>query len=260
MLIDIIHQALGDHCIVSDLSVVPRGHVRIGTKLLYPDGDGIDLFVERGSFDDQTGARLSDFGQTMAKLAEFQVRMWQARSRMQMLEEAVADLGVRIEADALTMAVSGVEGIADAVLRLGQACIRASCMIFTKRASQQESFYEEVKSVVTNTGFPVKENYKFHGPYGVLVPVNFRVDSPETSSAVLTMFAANTASSHVQANEIYRKWSDLKDAGIRDKFLTVFEGRRNIEKQEDLRRIEKLSAVLPVTNPGAIQQYLRRAG
>src|SRR4051812_41969821 len=57
-----IVDAIREHCLVYSTRTLPRGHIRVDTKLLYPDGSAICLFVERGLMSRESGLGLSDFG------------------------------------------------------------------------------------------------------------------------------------------------------------------------------------------------------
>jgi hypothetical protein len=128
--IDIIG-TMRDCGIVKKAEVLPKGHVRIETALLYPDGSSIDVFAEKDRGLSE-GVRLSDFGQTFALLEEYQVRPWESRDHMEVLERYLGVLDVGVEGDKLVRQVDTIEDLPGAVLRLGQACVGASCMIFTR--------------------------------------------------------------------------------------------------------------------------------
>src|ERR1022692_1571051 len=91
-------ELLKNHCLVEKIDTVPRGHVRIQTKLFYPDADSIDLFLIDGGLNPPT---LTDFCQTIDWLSTVQVNPWLTKKRQSLLENAIRIFGVRQEKGAL---------------------------------------------------------------------------------------------------------------------------------------------------------------
>jgi hypothetical protein len=86
------------------------------------------------------------------------------------------------------------------------------------------------------------------------VVVDYRVDSPDRHSSILTLVG-----SHSQAIEVFRKWYDLRDAKIEDRLITIYDDTRYIERIEDLHRLKKLSDVVSISNPREIARLLNPA-
>ena len=123
-----IERLANDLCMVRGMDVVPRGHLRLETKFLYPDRSSVDLFVVNGTQQQFLAApTLSDLGQTTSWLADVQVRPWQSKKRQRFLEDAIYVLGVRQNGGALeTEFAPNHQELEDAVIRLGQACVRVA--------------------------------------------------------------------------------------------------------------------------------------
>jgi Domain of unknown function DUF1828 len=249
----IIH-ALHKHCLVFGHRTLSNGHIRIDTKLLYPDGASIAIFVESGDLLRNERRVISDFGMTFAKLAEFQVNPRQTKARFQAIEETVGDFGVRIVRDQLTFELTDVSLLGDCIINFSQACLRASCMIFNRRIAQQTSLAEDVREVVKSTGLPFEPKYRFKGPFQKDVEVDYRVSGPSKHSSILTL-----GGGHVQANEVFRKWSDLKWSNVDDRLITIYDERREVQRKEDLERLERVSEVLSLVNRKGIEMRLKAA-
>jgi hypothetical protein len=250
-----IMDALRAHCLVFSVHKLANGNIRIDTKLLYPDGASIAAFIEHGDLLKNERRIISDFGMTFAKLAEFQVNPKQPKTRFQTIAEMVGDFGVRVVDDRLTLELTDASLLGDFLINFSQACLRASCMIFNRRAIQQNSLAEEVRTVVQGTGFPFEERYRFKGPFQKEVEVDYRVANPKKPSSILIL-----GGSHVQANEVFRKWSDLKYVHVEDRLITIYDERRDIERKEDLVRLEKVSEVWSLVNRKGLAMRLRDAG
>src|SRR4051812_2777212 len=127
-----------DLCMVRSKDVVPKGHLRFETKFLYPDRSSVDLFVVNPAQQKllPVSPVLSDLGQTTAWLADVQVRPWQSKKRQRFLDDAIYVLGVKQNGGALeTEFAPDHQGLEDAIIRLGQACVRVADLSFTRRSS-----------------------------------------------------------------------------------------------------------------------------
>jgi hypothetical protein len=251
---DTIIEALRAHCLVYGHRTVPKGHLRIDTKLLYPDGASIAVFVEKGDLLQSSRRVMTDFGMTFAKLSEFQVNPRQPKTRFQAIEDTVGDFGIRIVGDRLVLELTETSALGDCLINFSQACLRASCMVFNRRVTQQVSLADEVREVVSGTGLPFEPKYKFRGPFQKDVEVDYRVEGPAKPSSILAM-----GGSHVQALEVFRKWVDLRILNVNDRMITIYDERRQVERREDLQRLERVSEVLSLTNRKGIEMRLRAA-
>ena len=247
--------AIKEHCLVlSSPRMLPRGHIALHTKLLYPDGGSIAVYIERGHLIRPAGLALSDFGNSLAKLAEYQVNPWVPKSRIRAIEESVGDLGVKLLDDRLVLEIAALNRLGDGVITLAQACVRTSCMVFNRRATQRRTLAEEVKGIVDSLKLPVIPKFRYTGPASAPVVVDYRVTNPSKSSAVLTLTGG-----HVQAIEVFRKWSDLEHLKVEDRFVTIFDERREFERKEDLDRLQRISEVVSVNNRLGVEMLLRKA-
>jgi len=111
---------------VRSKDVVPRGHLRLETKFLYPDRSSVDLFVVNDAQQQLLAGSpvLSDLGQTVSWLADVQVRPWQSKKRQRFLDDAIYVLDVRQNGGALETAFAPThQDLEDAVIRLGKRAL-----------------------------------------------------------------------------------------------------------------------------------------
>jgi hypothetical protein len=134
-----IQKRLEGHSIVRHVDQVPRGHVRIETAFLYPEGSSVDLFVPE---DRTPQLRLSDFGRTMEWLLDVQVRPWLSKECQAFVEDALSVHVVQQEGGALEVPLASLDEIAAGVVRLGQTCVRVADLIYTHRSSLQAAATE----------------------------------------------------------------------------------------------------------------------
>lgn len=229
--------------------VVPKGHVRLETKFSYPDGTSVDLFIVK-QVQPMLFAKephiLTDFAQTTAWLADVQVQPWKSKKRQAFLDDAVASLGVRQTGGALEASFEAThDSLESAVIRLGQACLRVADLYYTRRASfQYSTLNEDVEELLVDADLRFQPNVQIMGSLGKAVPVDFEVEGQKTKSLVMTLSSQSTASSHQVATEVFRRHFDL--AGVRkEQQVTIVDDRYDVFKDEDIKRLERVSAVVP---------------
>lgn len=249
---------LDEHCMVRELTQMANGHLRIQTKFSYIDGSLIDVYAENlhgamfGDF-----ATLTDFGNTFALLDEYNVKPWTSIDRLKLLRESVESIRCRIDHDRIIRHVDDEGDLARAMIDIAQACIRASCAVFTKRTNQAQSFSELVKEFIERTRLNCSVGYEHRGPYGKPIRVDFRVNGRTHTSSILSLGGSTTSGAHNQANEIFTRWTDLRDVETTDQLVTIYDGSLGTRKLEDLQRLKKLSVVVPFNQQDEIATLLR---
>ena len=127
-------------------------------------------------------------------------------------------------------------------------------MVFNKRTAQLQSIDEKVHDVVLSSGLPYQSKVKFPGPYDEPVDVDYRVKNPTKHASILVL-----KGHHAQAIEVYRKWEDLKKASVSDRFLTIYDDIKGVDRQGDLKRLKDISDVVPISQPERIDELLKAA-
>jgi Domain of unknown function DUF1828 len=237
-------------CMVRAKDLVPRGHLRLETKFLYPDRSSVDLFVLNGTQQQLLAASplLSDLGQTTSWLADVQVKPWQSKKRQRLLEDAIYVLGVKLNGGALeTTFEPNHQDLEDAVIRLGQACVRVADLSFTRRSSLQVTATDEVEELLSDADLVYQPNAPLQGRHGNIVVVDFLVEGRRRRSAVLTLAAQSTATAHTAANEVFRKHYDLDTPQRGEQRVTVYDDRLDVYRTEDIDRLRDVCEVVPLS-------------
>jgi hypothetical protein len=247
-------RVLGGVSLVRQLDELPTGYLRIETPFKYPDGSSIDVFIHPPSRVPEV--RLSDLGQTTAWLLDLQVRPWLSKKRQGLLEDALHTYDVQQSGGELTLMVSGAQELPEGVIRLSQACLRVADLSFTRRSSLQSTFAEEIEQMLDDAELPYESGAEIPGKYGNLIHVDFSVQGRRTRSLVLTLASQSTSAAHTTSNEIFRKWHDLDVPNRDSQFLTVFDDRSNAYRDEDLKRLEAVSTVLPFSDRAGVRDVL----
>ncbi|MBK9753970.1 MAG: DUF1828 domain-containing protein [Nannocystis sp.] len=253
-------RALKTLCMVRGVDVLPRGHIRLETGFLYPDGSSVDLFLVNDPKEPHLPpTRLSDLGQTTAFLLNHDIKPWTSKKRRTQLEDAISLYGVTLAGGALEKKIADSQGtLKDEHILLGQACVRASDLLFTKRLQLQSPFSEDVEDFLADAELEYEPGVELKGQFAP-VTVDFLVRGRTTTSAVLTLFSRLPAAAHTQANEVFRKVHDLQAAGRPEQRVTLFDDSVDISRvyrDEDLRRIELYSALLPFSDRVATRTLL----
>lgn len=245
------------HALVKSVDQLPRGHVRLETAFLYPDGSSIDVFVKENADAPLLPAHtLSDLGQTTAWLFDMQVKPWLSKKRQQIVADILKVRGVQQVGGALEIEMNGYDQLINDVVRLGQACARVADLTFTRRTSMQSSVDEEVEELLADFALDYTPKAELKGRYGAPVKVDFLVHGHRLESAVQTLSSANSTTSHTVANEVFRRWYDLEDSEKSKQLVTVFDDRFDTYRAEDLRRLRDVSEVVALSEKVTLRDLL----
>ncbi|MBI4569175.1 MAG: DUF1828 domain-containing protein [Planctomycetes bacterium] len=254
---DRIEQLLKAHSLVRGIDRVPKGHLRIETAFTYPDGSSIEVFLpSEGTYQVSS---LSDMGQTISLLLNMQVKPWLSKKRTALLDDAIKPYGVELKGAVLEVPLTSDEALPEAMLRLGQACLRVSDLLFTRRLSLESVFAEEVEEVLVDAELDYTAGVERVVREGRIIRIDFLVIGPRYRSAVLTLAPRQSSQAHVLANELFRKWYDLARAKVRDQRVTVFDDRVDVYRAEDLDRLRDYSTVVGLSEKPMLIELLAAA-
>jgi hypothetical protein len=246
---------LQDHALFKGVDRLPKGHLRIETGLLYPDGSSIEVFVVEDSPLHNT-IKLSDLGQTTAWLLNVQVKPWLSKKRKGLLEDAIQLLGVRQIGGTLELPIKNIDQIPEDIIRLSQACLRVADLTFTRRSSLQTVFTEEVEEVLVDSEVEYTPNSELIGRYGKSIRVDYLAKGKRTESAILGLSSGSASQAHNLANEVFRRWYDLSIPERTEQRVTIFDDKLDVYREEDLRRLGDYSTVVALSERTTIRDLL----
>lgn len=230
--------------IVENCDVLRDGSLRLKTILKYPNGSNIDVILERRG-DLMHPVRLSDYGNTAEFLINIGLDPWAHRKRRETIEELCHSLGVSIVDKELSIIFDVRDPITtEAILRLGQACIRVAGLHLTKRQRSSGIFKEEFEERVLADGPDYESDFKLPSRYGQIVKLDFRIQGRHSTSLLQTLSSPNPTAAHQVANEAFTKWYDLAERRTEFQFLTVYDSDNPGLRDVDLKRLEDVSLVL----------------
>ena len=250
-----IETRLAGNSLVRKVDLLESGHARIQTAFLYPEGSYVDLFlVEDAPL--LRAYRLSDLGQTLDWLLDVQVRPWLSRKRQAFLSDALQTCGVSQQGGSLEIVLPSLDELASGIVRVGQACVRVADLIYTRRSTVQAPIAEELEEIIADTELSYEANTELEGRFGNRVRVDFLVRGSHLNSAVIAWSNASTSQAHVQANEVFRRWYDLKIPGRSEQRVTVWDDRFDAYRADDLDRIRDVSELVALSDRGTLRELL----
>lgn len=250
-----IRDKLKCEALIRAVDQLPKGHVRIETALRYPDGGSIEVFVlDRDPLLPPTV--LSDLGHTTAWLLDVQIKPWLSKKRQALVDDVLNIHGVRQSGGALELDFVSIDEVETKVVVLAQACLRIADLTFTRRASLQSVFSDDVEEVLVDSNLPYEPNAEIEGRFNVPVRVDYLVHGPKRDTALMGWSSGNASQAHTVANEIFRKWYDLDVPMRLEHRVTVFDDRYDVYRTEDMERIKNYSDLIALSDRRAVSDAL----
>lgn len=225
------------------------GAERLTTCLLWPDGTNVEVFVETI----RHGSRLAvtDHGQTAEWLASAGLAPWKDGRRKELFSTAAESMRCELTGVAIETQCHPEE-LADAVLRLSQASLRAADLIVLRKTLRNARFPERVSRLLAGNRIAFRENERV-GPKGqavladILVPRNSEGRPP---TIIMAVGGKDKASVHRIAVERFARLTDLgklKKAAIEfdARWLTVYEDSPRL-LAKDLDRLKSIGPAYPM--------------
>ncbi|HEY8668279.1 MAG TPA: DUF1828 domain-containing protein [Tepidisphaeraceae bacterium] len=230
--------------LVQGCDIIRNGMLRMATPFRYADGSQVDLFLGQQP-DLFEGWKLTDLGHTTAYLLDLHLKPWTTKRRKQIVTDICTALDVKREGGELAVYLKDGQMplLGDAMVRLGQACIRVADLAFTQRVRPANAFREEVEEFIEMDDLRYEPDIVLPGQFGKEVPVDFEVQGRRTKSLVQTLSTGNSAAAHGLSNEIFRRWYDLNQYHQTHQFLTIYDASNDVFREDDLLRLGTLSQV-----------------
>ena len=241
-LADIAHEL----SLVEACDVVRNGALRLSTPFTYPNGEHIDVFLDR-SRTLIDGYYLSDFGHTSHLLRDSQVSVNSTSRKKQVLRDITTQLGVVFRSGALEIGLEArtPTDISDAIFRLSQACVRISDFATHQRLRSINPFRDDIEDFFESRSFSYLPDLRVSGPYGREIRIDFEVRSAKRTSFVQVLAAMNESSAHNATNEILRRWVEIRKLSeFSDRrFVTVYNSASLNVREDDISLLRDYSDV-----------------
>ncbi len=215
------------------------GRLVVVTPFEYPDGDLMEFYVT------QEGENLvvSDLAETLSTLAAYRFEVESTPKRRKLFESVVNGLGVHYFQGEIRVPISSENEIVPALLRLSQAALRTSDLLFTSRFGAGTTFKEEVEEYLTEKQLPHQTDYRASGRSGQLYTVDFYIERRQP----ILLEALSTASSGYAeqiVNRAVRMWYDLRRVDGRFGYATVLDDSENVWREQHIEILSSLSELV----------------
>ncbi|MHA7836111.1 MAG: DUF1828 domain-containing protein [bacterium] len=161
-------------------------HVQARTPFLYPDGDVIDVYLKQS---DSSGApaTLSDLGESLRWLRMQSVSQRRTKKQQSLIDDVTLTEGVEVFRGMVTVRVRPGERLAEAVVRLAEACIRVADLWFIFRTRTVQMVTDEVEELLQERQIPFSRGERLVGRSGRSWTIDFHTRTPTRSSLVCVL-------------------------------------------------------------------------
>ena len=234
-----------------------NGLLRIRTPLLYPDGDVIDLYVQKGI----DGESLTDAGETLRWLRSSSLSGKFTDKQKQCIRDVCVTHGVEWYQGELILRIGGNVNLADSVMRLAQACSRVADLWFTFRFYTSRELVQDVAELLDANKIRYEPKTKQKGSSGRDWPVDFHTRTEEASAFVLVLSTGAKSASNRIVEHATAAWVDLRNEPLKQKtlkFVSLFDDSVDVWSPEDYKQVEPFSEVVLWSRPSDFVDALHR--
>ncbi len=238
----------------------PHGDlIRLRTPYLYPDGDGIDLFVRMGT---DTGV-VSDLGETVRWLRMQAAGERRTKKQREIIQDVSLTHGVEFFKGMLMVSFNDTTGMAAAVTRLAQACVRVSDLWYSFRNRAVESLSDEVADYLTENRVWYQRGEVLIGRSHTSWKVDFHART-EKSSLVFVLSTGSRPVAKARAEHVLSAWIDLQHMKVGPEglqFISLIDDTVDVWTPETLQLVESagLSNLIMWSEPETLLDALHAA-
>jgi hypothetical protein len=149
--------------------------------------------------------------------------------------------------------------LADAVMRVSQAALRVSDLIFTSRLRSVESVSDEVADFLQELHLPFDRNKKLVGRSGKSWKMDFQVSAPQRSSLISVLSSGSRSAAQQITNNVVAAWFDLSQYRVIPEpltFISLIDDSADVWSEENFNLVESLSEVARWSEPETLSRLL----
>jgi hypothetical protein len=244
---DDIKRRVEPSSLIMAIDTIKNGHIRIQTTFQYPETSYIDVYIKQNpqpplpSLDTQK-VTLTDFAGSLMFLMDCQInpRSPSNRKRMEHIKESY---GVVFREGAIECDVS-LDSLIEGIIRLAQACLLFTSLMFTKKLSLSTDFSQKVEDIMAECEIDYETNGHILARTGNLIVVDFLTKGKRTESGIMALSSRNEHYAHQRANEIFTRWYDIQTLSDWDGQKITVVDESSVYRDDDLKRIERESTLV----------------
>lgn len=234
-----------------------KGHLRLETHFLYPDGSMMELYLANGAGDLFNAFTLTDFGNTLAWLGYLGIDPTRQKRRRAIMQDVLDNYGITRDGAALSCRITEAKDIPVALCRLGQACVRVADISYLLRFRSTGLFAEDVEEIIAETSLEYELEASLPGKLGA-VKVDALVNAPRLPTAVMLLPTRAMAATQLRtkSEHVFTTFYDLEAwPGQR---LGIVEEAMDLYSSVDINRLTALGVRITSTaNRAEIGAMLR---
>jgi hypothetical protein len=258
---DDIERRVEASSLIMAIDTIKNGHIRIQTTFQYPETSYIDVYIKQNpqpllpSLDAQK-ITLTDFGGSLMFLLDYQINPFRSPSNRKRMEHIKESYGVVFREGAIECDVS-LDSLIEGIIRLAQACLIFTGLMFTKRLSLSTDFSQKVEDIIADCEIEYETDGKILTRTGNVIVVDFLTKGNRTQSGIMALSSSNEHYAHQRANEIFARWDDILTLSDWDgQKITIVDEKSNI-REDDLNRIERKSQLVFASDTRTFSDLLK---
>ncbi len=211
----------------------------IVTPVEYPDGDYVELFV----IPEDDGYVLTDLAETTATLASYKFNLKGSQKRFKLFQQILKAHGVHYFQGELRIPFQDESELPQALVRLTQAVVQVSDLLFTMRYGAGTSFREEVEEYLIEHEVRFEPDYSVVGRSGQTYTIDFYVERRKPF-LIQTLSSGSSGYAEVVVSKTVRMWYDLRRLDGRYRYSSVLDDSTDIWKPSHLEILSDLSEII----------------
>ncbi len=216
-----------------------NGRLVIVTPFEYPDGDLIEFYVteEHGQL------VLTDLAETLATLASYRFDTESTPKRRKLFESVLKGFEAHYFRGEIRVPLASPKELISALVRLSQATLRTTDLLFTSRFGAGTTFKEEVEEYLTEKQLPYQKDYKLTGRSGQTYALDFYIEQ-RNPFLIEALSTGSSGYAEQLVNRTVRMWYDLRRVDGRFVYSTILDDAEDVWKEQQIEILSSLSELI----------------
>lgn len=211
--------------------------ILVDTPFDYPDGDPIQIFVIK----EGNNIVLTDFGETLSYLTTNRFDVFSSKKREKTFNMILKGSGVKFKKGELR--IENPESITSGILKLIEACLRVSDLVFIQRVRVGAAFKEQVSDFLLENNISFKEDYFIEGSTGESYRVDFFLYVEPSSGLLQTLSSRTESYAKILITKTFTMWFDLKEKDGRYRYFSLIDDTKDVWESAMLKLLDRVSEV-----------------